>query len=123
MQGFLAQLPDFNAQRLLVELERLGEVPLRRKHDGHVVVRIRQENVLFANMQNRDDAERLLGPIPQRPLTLRVALRSDLGQPGWKPELAVSSATGQGIPGLVRLISDRLVPPETRHSTRLWRFW
>lgn len=56
---------------------------------------------------------------------VRVCLRRDLGEPGWRalPELEVSAASGEGIDGLVRTIRDRLVPPSALADDRPWRFW
>lgn len=56
---------------------------------------------------------------------VRVCLRRDLGEPGWRavPDLEVSAASGEGIDGLVRTIRDRLVPPSALADDRPWRFW
>lgn len=56
---------------------------------------------------------------------VRVCLRRDLGEPGWRavPDLEVSAASGEGIDGLVRTIRDRLVPSSALEDDRPWRFW
>lgn len=56
---------------------------------------------------------------------VRVCLRRDLGEPGWRavPDLEVSAASGEGIDGLVRTVRDRLVPPSALADDRPWRFW
>lgn len=55
--------------------------------------------------------------------TITVALRRDLGRPGWPHDAATSALTGEGIPALVALIRDRLVPPSVMADGRPWRFW
>jgi hypothetical protein len=54
---------------------------------------------------------------------LRVGLRSDLGLAAWGPELRVSALTGDGIPGLVAAVRERLVPRAALDDPRPWRFW
>ena len=56
---------------------------------------------------------------------VRVCLRRDLGEPGWRavPDLEVSAASGEGIDGLVRTVRDGLVPPSALADDRPWRFW
>lgn len=68
----------------------------------------------------------LQGPPASRP-SLRVALRADLGEPDWPgdrpPDAKVSALTGVGLPELVALIRDTLVPPMLLEDSRPWRFW
>lgn len=52
-----------------------------------------------------------------------VALRADLGLPGWGHDLAVSARTGVGVAELVGLVRERLVPGAEIGSAEPWRFW
>ncbi|MEL7472075.1 MAG: GTPase [Planctomycetota bacterium] len=52
-----------------------------------------------------------------------VALRLDLGRPGWAPEAAVSAATGEGLNELALAIRRRLVPDALLERPGAWRFW
>ncbi|MCA9273131.1 MAG: 50S ribosome-binding GTPase [Phycisphaerales bacterium] len=52
-----------------------------------------------------------------------VALRADLGKPDWQHDLAVSAATGDGMPELVSLVRDRLVPMADLEDPGPWKFW
>jgi tRNA modification GTPase len=54
---------------------------------------------------------------------LTVALRSDLGVPAWKHELAVSAKTGAGIAALVARMREAIVPTAALEDARPWRFW
>jgi tRNA modification GTPase len=54
---------------------------------------------------------------------LTVALRVDLGEPGWRCDAGVSALTGRGLEALVRLIRERLVPEGALADPRPWRFW
>jgi hypothetical protein len=58
---------------------------------------------------------------------LHLALRADLGAPDWPYDLDISlndkAGGGRGLPDLVILIRDRLVPPPIRADPRPWVFW
>ena len=54
---------------------------------------------------------------------LVVALRTDLGEPGWEHDLAVSAATGAGVSALVTMVRDRLVPSADIGDVGPWKFW
>jgi len=56
-------------------------------------------------------------------LTLRLALRADLGFAGWTSDAGVSSLTGAGLPALVSGIRERLVPDRALQDPRPWEFW
>lgn len=60
--------------------------------------------------------------LPRMP-DLVVALRSDLGLPGWAHGLVVSARTGAGVADLVELVRERLVPRADLGSDEPWRFW
>lgn len=55
--------------------------------------------------------------------TLRIALRADVGRAEWPHDARVSARTGEGVAELVRLVRDRLVPPEFLEARIPWRFW
>jgi small GTP-binding protein len=55
--------------------------------------------------------------------TLRVHLRADLGPPASTCDAHISVLKNQGLPDLVRLIRDTLVPPEVLKDPRPWTFW
>ncbi len=57
------------------------------------------------------------------PAPLVIALRADLGVPGWAHHIAVSAATGSGMADLVVLLRRRLVSDEALASPLPWRFW
>lgn len=59
---------------------------------------------------------------PSTPV-VRVCLRSDLGEPAWKPDCSVSVRREAGLPQLVEAIRHRLVPPEVLGDDRPWKFW
>jgi hypothetical protein len=54
---------------------------------------------------------------------LRVALRADLGEPSWSPDVRVSAHTGDGMGDLARAIRRALVPDSALGDPRPWRFW
>lgn len=54
---------------------------------------------------------------------VRVALRADLGLPGWDYEFAVSTLNGSGLEELSLALSERLVPRAAREDPRPWRYW
>jgi len=56
-------------------------------------------------------------------ITVRLALRTDLGPAAWAHDARVSAARGRGIEDLARLIRDRLVPPAALSDPGAWRFW
>jgi hypothetical protein len=60
---------------------------------------------------------------PGQSAGLTVALRADLGVPDWPYDIAVCSPTGQGLPELVNLIKEQLVPRAALDDARPWRFW
>jgi tRNA modification GTPase len=60
---------------------------------------------------------------PGRGESLVVATRMDLGRPGWRAEAATSALTGEGLPGLVAAIRERLVPAALAADPAPWRFW
>lgn len=65
-------------------------------------------------------------PCPERPpgrLTLRLCLRTDLGEPGWACDARVSALTGEGLDTLAGMIRGLLVPDEALADNRPWRFW
>lgn len=55
--------------------------------------------------------------------TLRVALRADLGKPGWECALAVSAKTGLGMAELTVRMRQVLVSDAALGSPIPWRFW
>ena len=57
------------------------------------------------------------------PVDVVVALRVDLGQPGWAFDSTISVHTGEGVAGFVRLIRDRLVPRADIEDRTPWKFW
>lgn len=52
-----------------------------------------------------------------------VALRADLGKPGWAHDLGVSAASGAGISELVAAVRERLVPGVDVADPGPWKFW
>lgn len=62
------------------------------------------------------------GPAPAG-RCLSIALRSDLGLPGWEHAGAVSASTGAGVPELARLVRRRLVTDADLAGGAPWRFW
>ncbi len=54
---------------------------------------------------------------------LVVALRADLGRPGWAHDCEVSAETGDGIGDLLGLVRERLVPRADLESVEPWKFW
>lgn len=66
-------------------------------------------------------------PPPDRPIRPRdhliIQTRADLGPVTWPHDAAVAARTGSGVPDLVRLIRDRLVPPNVMNDPRPWKFW
>lgn len=54
---------------------------------------------------------------------ITVALRADLGHPGFASDLVVAAATGGGLADLGDLLRERLVPRRALESTLPWRFW
>ncbi|MGP1272147.1 MAG: GTPase [Phycisphaerales bacterium] len=62
------------------------------------------------------------GGVAGRPPNLRLATRIDLGRPVWRADLGVSARLGEGLEELVRLVRDRLVPPEDLASPDAWVF-
>jgi hypothetical protein len=69
------------------------------------------------------DAESPPPPRAGPGLVLRVALRADLGVAAWPHEVAVSAASGAGIPELALLLRETLLPDEAVGSALPWRFW
>lgn len=67
------------------------------------------------------DAAHELLPI-DRP-HLRVALRGDVGTPGWSCDALVSAQSGLGLPELAVLIRRALVPDAALADARAWKFW
>lgn len=59
----------------------------------------------------------------ERPLPIRLALRSDLGTAPWPHDLSVSAADGTGIREFALAVRDRLVPPADLVDQSPWRFW
>lgn len=55
--------------------------------------------------------------------SLRIALRSDLGRPLWPFDAALSVRESKGLPELVSMIRERLVPQGVLDSPRPWAFW
>lgn len=55
--------------------------------------------------------------------TLRVALRSDLGEASWESDARASAAAGDGIAELGALVRRTLVPDAALSDPRPWRFW
>lgn len=64
-------------------------------------------------------------PIPRHDAhaTLTVATRADLGSPPWPHDVSVSTMSGAGLPALVALIRERLVPAAALADPHPWRFW
>jgi hypothetical protein len=62
-------------------------------------------------------------PIPFEGTILRIALRKDLGEPGWPADLSVSARTGDGMVALVEAIRESLVPTCVLEDPRPWKFW
>lgn len=54
---------------------------------------------------------------------LTICARSDLGEPRFEADCAISVANGSGVDHLCRLIRERLVPDRLLESDRPWRFW
>lgn len=69
-----------------------------------------------------DAANPPLDPPPGR-LVRTVALRTDLGRPGWTYSHGLSVLRGDGVNELVAGIRDTLLPPEVLADPRPWRFW
>ncbi len=55
--------------------------------------------------------------------SLRLGLRSDLGEPAWGAEHTVCAPEGRGVSALARLVRQRLVPDAALNDPRPWRFW
>jgi hypothetical protein len=66
---------------------------------------------------------RLAITIPSSTPTLRLGVRSDLGQSLVETELSCSAMTGEGIESLARAINHRLIDPAVLNDPRPWRFW
>lgn len=64
----------------------------------------------------------LPSPSPTIP-SIRLCLRADLGMPPWTHDLALSAATGNGIPELALAIRRTLIPDADLFPPRPWRFW
>jgi hypothetical protein len=54
---------------------------------------------------------------------LTVALRSDLGPPGFRADACVSAARGEGLAELSAAIRERLVPAAMLQREQAWKFW
>ncbi|MEX2217853.1 MAG: GTPase [Phycisphaerales bacterium] len=54
---------------------------------------------------------------------ITVALRTDLGLPAWRHDVAVSVVTGEGVERLVALAREALVPAAALADERPWKFW
>lgn len=54
---------------------------------------------------------------------LRVALRADLGLPGWHADAVVCAQRAEGVAALAALIRERLVPRSMLDDPRPWKFW
>lgn len=54
---------------------------------------------------------------------VRVCLRRDLGEPGWKADAAVSAGFGRGVRELGELVAEQFVPAAARGAMGAWRFW
>jgi tRNA U34 5-carboxymethylaminomethyl modifying GTPase MnmE/TrmE len=52
-----------------------------------------------------------------------LALRSDLGEPAFRSDAAVSASRAEGIAELVGAVRERLVPESALRDPRAWRFW
>ncbi|MBL8875685.1 MAG: 50S ribosome-binding GTPase [Phycisphaerae bacterium] len=72
-----------------------------------------------------DGSTRLVAPTGARPgaKVLRVGLRSDLGPPSERVDLAVSVRRGESIAELVRASREQLVPAAVLAAPGPWRFW
>lgn len=72
-----------------------------------------------------DGTSHLVDPTGASPGTnvLRVGLRSDLGPPGERVDVAVSVRQGESISELVLAIRERLIPAAILADGRPWRFW
>jgi hypothetical protein len=88
---------------------------------------------LAAAIVRRADLVLLCGDLTAAPLTppsdltptvgfLHLALRVDRGRPSRPHDLALSAATGDGLPALATAIRDRLLPPSILNDPRPWRF-
>lgn len=60
---------------------------------------------------------------PSGPDRIVVALRRDLGVPGWAHDAAVEAPRGEGLAELVARVREMLVPRRLIEDPRPWRFW
>lgn len=54
---------------------------------------------------------------------LAVALRSDLGPPGFRADVRVSAARAEGLAELSAAVRERLAPAALLGQERAWKFW
>jgi len=54
---------------------------------------------------------------------LRLALRTDLGTPAFEVDCQTSALLGDGLPSLVALLREALVPAAALANPAPWRFW
>lgn len=89
----------------------------------------REAQCLSGHLAEKADLLLLKGDASQPPPktdhapALTIALRADLGLPSWPFDVAVCAPTGRGLPELVALIRERLVPQSALDDPRPWRFW
>ncbi len=69
------------------------------------------------------DAGAVLGGGDGTRAMLTVALRTDLGEPGFRADARVCAVSGEGVADLARAIRRALVPDGAVASARPWRFW
>jgi hypothetical protein len=62
------------------------------------------------------------GARPPSPLTLRLALRADLGLPAAPVDIITSAATNQGLADLALAVREALVPSHLLTTNARWRF-
>lgn len=62
-------------------------------------------------------------PLESNRPSVRIALRADVGEPGWAHDATVSARTGAGLDQLAVLIRRQLLPDEVLHDQRAWKFW
>lgn len=91
----------------------------------------REAQRLSGHLAERADLLLLMGDASQPPpkiktaagQALTIALRADLGLPEWPFDAALCAPTGRGLPELVTLVRERLIPRSALDDPRPWRFW
>lgn len=75
--------------------------------------------VIAVGDKSSRDPRALVGKEPD----LVVALRSDLGEPGWEFSFAVSVLGGSGVSEFAARVRDEILPPGDLEAGGPWNFW